>query len=206
MRVLGMGHDVVDIRAFEALLEAPGSRMSHAFSARELRQSAMRADDKHDGRPAHLAVRWAGKEAVLKAWCEALGALAYPYTLDDMPWAQIEILDDARGCPHVVLSAEVEAQWERSTAASHASIDERKATASAMAESVRANAEHLGDAVGSQAANAGRPIRPTRPAGFAGAAGAAGSAGDGASLRAEWHVSLSHDGDMASAVVLVQGD
>ena len=58
---------------------------------------------KHDDESLHLAARWAGKEAVLKAWCEAIAQL--PYTLDDFPWREVEILDDSRGCPRVVLSA-----------------------------------------------------------------------------------------------------
>ena len=63
----------------------------------------------------HLAARWAGKEAFLKAWCAAIsrhakdGAeVAYPYTLDNFPWVRIEILDDSHGVPRVILSSEVQ--------------------------------------------------------------------------------------------------
>lgn len=125
---LGLGHDVVDISAFTQQLSEPGSRMRGLFSARELRQAATRAQAKHDAENIHLAAKWAGKEAVLKAWCEALvmcgetsrstnarsavqGKLRdstmrpvqFPYTLDNFPWSQVEILDDARGIPHVIL-------------------------------------------------------------------------------------------------------
>ncbi|WEV74921.1 holo-ACP synthase [Bifidobacterium sp. ESL0798] len=140
--MLGMGHDVVDIAAFAEQLDQPGSQGRRLFSARELRQSALRAKVKHDGEAAHLAVRWAGKEAVLKAWCEALGGRPNPYTLDDFPWGLIEILDDSRSRPHVVLAPACDAQLQESL-------------------------------------------------------------GMGDSLR--WHVSLSHDGPIASAVVLLVG-
>ena len=81
--------------------------MRGLFSARELRQAAQRAKAKNDGETVHLAVRWAGKEAFLKAWCEALAFVAErdaatparPYTIDAFPWPDIEILDDSHGVP-----------------------------------------------------------------------------------------------------------
>lgn len=112
--VIGVGHDVVDLAAFGEQLREPGSRMRGLFSARELRQSTLRAAAKHDGEAVHLAARWAGKEAVLKAWCDALGDRPYPYTLDDFPWSGIEILDDSRGRPHVVPAAPVAARLAES--------------------------------------------------------------------------------------------
>ncbi|MDF7640599.1 holo-ACP synthase [Bifidobacterium sp. ESL0784] len=140
--MLGLGHDVVDIAAFAEQLDEPGSRGRLLFSARELKQAAMRAKTKHDDEAAHLAVRWAGKEAVLKAWCEALGDRPNPYTLDDFPWTQVEVLDDSRSRPRVVLGDACEAKLQASLDSVH-------------------------------------------------------------SLR--WHVSLSHDGPIASAVVLLIG-
>mgnify|MGYP000880353428 CR=1 FL=1 len=102
--MLGLGHDVVDVPAFAEQLGEPGSRMRNLFSMRELWQTAQRVQVKRDGEAVHLAARWAGKEAFLKAWCEAIsrranadGDIAYPYTLDDFPWARIEILDDSHG-------------------------------------------------------------------------------------------------------------
>jgi holo-[acyl-carrier protein] synthase len=105
--VLGLGHDVVDVPTFLEQLDMPGSTFGALFSSRERRQSAMRAQMKGDGEGVHLAARWAGKEAVIKAWEEALGARVSPYTLETVPWARIEILDDSRGRPHVVLAEEV---------------------------------------------------------------------------------------------------
>ncbi|MBT1160582.1 MULTISPECIES: holo-ACP synthase [Bifidobacterium] len=143
--MLGLGHDVVDVAAFAAQLAEPGSRMRGLFSARELRQAAARAQAKHDGEAVHLAAKWAGKESVLKAWCEALGERPYPFTLDDLPWREIEILDDSRGVPHVVLSGTV---------------------TSAFLTSLPADDTHHQSA-------------------------------------AHWHISLSHDGPVASAVTIL---
>lgn len=146
--MLGLGHDVVDVAAFATQLAEPGSRMRNLFSARELRQAAARAQAKHDGEAVHLAAKWSGKEAVLKAWCEALGERPYPFTLDDFPWREIEILDDSRGVPHVLLSDTV---------------------AQALRESL------------SIAADDERSRRPDF----------------------RWHISLSHDGPVASAVAVL---
>ena len=113
--MLGLGHDVVDVSSFAEQLNEPGSRMRGLFSMREIWQTAQRAQIKHDEEAVHLAARWAGKEAFLKAWCAAIsrhagnnGTVEYPYTLDDFPWVRIEILDDSHGVPHVVLSPEVQ--------------------------------------------------------------------------------------------------
>ncbi|MCI1673033.1 MAG: 4'-phosphopantetheinyl transferase superfamily protein [Bifidobacterium tibiigranuli] len=168
MELIAIGHDVVDVAAFASQLAEPGSRMRELFSVRELRQCAMRAQIKHDSESAHLAARWAGKEAVLKAWCEALGDVPNPYTLDDFPWAGVEILDDSRSRPHVVLRADVEATLR----------------------------ESLGFATEVESL-------PVAAQGVAGAA-AQGVAESGAAAQSkglQWHISLSHDGPIASAVV-----
>ena len=103
MRFFGLGHDVVDVAAFAEQLSEPGSHMRALFSVRELRQAADRARLKNDGEAVHLAAKWAGKESFLKAWCDSLGDNPYPFTLDNFPWSEIEILDDSRGVPHVLL-------------------------------------------------------------------------------------------------------
>ncbi|MCH9276757.1 holo-ACP synthase [Bifidobacterium amazonense] len=145
--MMGLGHDVVDVAAFAEQLAEPGSRMRALFSVRELRQAVERARQKNDGEAVHLAAKWAGKEAVLKAWCETMPAFSQsrslPYTIDDFPWARIEILDDSLGVPHVVLAADV-------------------------AERLRLTLT------------------------------------GGGSSAPTWHVSLSHDGPVASAVAMLQ--
>ena len=162
MSVLGLGHDVVDVSAFAEQLAEPGSRMRGLFSVREVRQAGERARRKNDDESTHLAAKWAGKEAVLKAWCEAIAQLPrhtnagegnarageYPYTLDDFPWREVEILDDSRGCPRVVLSVKA---------------------STALTDSLGVN-----------------------------------EPGPGQNRMPVFHVSLSHDGSVASAVVVLQ--
>ena len=106
MNTFGLGHDVVDVAAFAEQLGQPGSHMRALFSVREVRQAADRARQKNDGEAVHLAAKWAGKEAFLKAWCDFLGSAPFPFTLDNFPWREIEILDDSRGVPHVSLSGD----------------------------------------------------------------------------------------------------
>ena len=108
MSVLGLGHDVVDVSAFAEQLAEPGSRMRGLFSVREVRQAGERARRKNDDESTHLAAKWAGKEAVLKAWCDALGDMPNPYTIENFPWSGIEIVDDSRGRPCVALRPDVE--------------------------------------------------------------------------------------------------
>lgn len=106
--IAGIGCDVVNVADFAQQMQ-DGNGWRSLFSTRELRQCAMRANAKNDSQAIHIAARWAGKEAVIKAWCEAMSTLGlqYPYTLDNTPWASIEILDDSHGCPSVLLSEDV---------------------------------------------------------------------------------------------------
>lgn len=158
MGVLGLGHDVVDVAAFGEQLTEPGSRMRRLFSVREVRQAVMRARLKNDGEAVHLAAKWAGKEAFLKAWCEALGEGGdYPFTLDDFPWASVEILDDPRGVPHVSLAGE-------------AAVAFRSSMVSVTA----------GAGLPASASMSASPVRI--------------------------HLSLSHDGPVASAVAVLSAD
>lgn len=101
--IIGLGHDVVDTTAFADQLDVPGSNAFALFSQREVRQAKMRVELKHDSLAVHLAARWAGKEAVLKAWSQGLGSRPAPYTIDSFPWVDIEILDDSFGRPTVTL-------------------------------------------------------------------------------------------------------
>lgn len=113
--IAGLGHDVVCVQQFaQQMRDTTGWRK--LFSTRELRQCALRAEVKNDDESLHVAARWAGKEAVIKAWSEALSACGgeYPYTLDNTPWNEIEIIDDSHGCPSVQLSASVEEKLTKS--------------------------------------------------------------------------------------------
>lgn len=107
-RILGMGHDVVDCVEFREQLDLPGSRFDNLFSSREKAQCRARASESHDDYVNHLAARWAGKEAFLKAWSHALAPqAAMPYTVDNFPWALIEILSDAAHRPSIFLPPSV---------------------------------------------------------------------------------------------------
>lgn len=204
MLILGLGHDVVDIAAFSEQLAEPGSRMRRLFSPRELRQSAMRARIKHDDESAHLAARWAGKEAVLKAWSEALADRPNPYTLDDFPWSGIEILDDSRGRPSVTLRDDVERTLRESLGIVVESASERGCVeTSADAD---ADAGEAPDGTHGQASAAPHDVRvQVRDTGSAEIARPAhmNPHGCGDGPRLVWHVSLSHDGPVASAVILL---
>lgn len=230
MGVLGLGHDVVDTAAFGGQLAEPGSRMRRLFSVREVRQAAARARMKNDGEAVHLAAKWAGKEAFLKAWCEASGEGEYPFTLDDFPWASIEILDDSRGVPHVSLTGEAAGAFR-----------------SSMMSAIAAAGGAVGGAFGGPGSGAfggpgGGAVRSGFPGDFAASAGSAmsgrPSASSGAPMGADpasgpyavmraaaassaaaarrlesgpspspspvrIHLSLSHDGPVASAVVII---
>ena len=163
MPILGLGHDVVDVEAFAEQLNAPGEGVRRLFSARELRQAVMRGHAKNDGETVHLAARWAGKEAVLKAWCEALGDQPAPYALDDFPWASIEILDDSHGRPQVVMPDAVRAVLESSVL----------------------------------------PLGAAGP-GDVERHGMVENSGTGGRNDLVWHVSLSHDSPIASAVAILE--
>ena len=174
MPILGLGHDVVDVEPFAEQVNAPGGGMRRLFSARELRQATMRARAKNDGEAVHLAARWAGKEAVLKAWCEALGDQPAPYALDDFPWASIEILDDSHGRPRVAMP-------------------------DAVRQALESSVPPLGG--GDHGVGVG--------AGCAGCAGDSGHSDDAADAPGRqhdlvWHISLSHDGPIASAVAILE--
>lgn len=180
--VAGLGHDVVSVQEFSAQCAAPESEfLACAFSVREIRQSQQRSAAKGDKIAAHLAARWAGKEAFLKAWCEALSrcsggtdssagepgtrtSYTYPYTVDNFPWREVEVVSDNRGVPHITLSAEME--------------------------------QYLSSSLGVRAGNKEGGIEGREESGC-------GKAGCRASPYIDIHVSLSHDGPVASAVAMI---
>ena len=85
--MLGLGHDVVDVPAFAKQLNEPGTRMRSLFSMREIWQTAQRSQLKHDDEAVHLAARWAGKEAFLKA---AGTGLREPFALREIEAVRLE--------------------------------------------------------------------------------------------------------------------
>lgn len=181
--IAGIGHDLVNVAQFAQQMQ-DGNGWRALFSVRELRQCDLRAQAKNDEKALHIAARWAGKEAVIKAWSEALSIAnsPYPYTLDNMPWASIEILNDSHGCPRVILSADVHSQLVKSLlSASSEHVDGSKCVDSSKCAD---SSEHVASS------------------------DCVASSDRVANIR--WHVSLSHDGLLddnsafASAVVMLE--
>ncbi|WP_051067191.1 holo-ACP synthase [Alloscardovia criceti] len=118
--IAGMGHDVVDCAAFEAQMSIAGSRFENLFSQKEKAQCRQISAQNHTPYSTHLATRWAGKEAFLKAWSHALApSMTMPYTIDNFPWASIEILNDAIRRPSMYLNAEVVTRLHTSLGSTH---------------------------------------------------------------------------------------
>ncbi|MFT0761773.1 holo-ACP synthase [Scrofimicrobium sp. R131] len=107
MTVIGIGTDIVDIPTFVEQLGLPGSRLAQAFTARERRRAATRAEENGSGTGQHLAAVWALKEAFIKAWSGALFGSQPPLGRDAVKWTEIEIRHDGWGRPQVELHGEV---------------------------------------------------------------------------------------------------
>ena len=121
--VLAVGTDLVHIPDFETQLDQPGTVFAQqAFTARELRDTHRRAQEKGSRPAQHLAARWAAKEAFIKAWSQALGAragrpVAPVVGSDDVDWREVEVVTDRWGRPFLrvsgVLAREVETSLGR---------------------------------------------------------------------------------------------
>ena len=101
MTVVGVGVDLVHVPSFAEQLDRPGTRFAEAFTPGE------RADahDRPDAPAAHLAARWAAKEAVVKAWSAAL--FGSPPVMGEQVHRLIEVATDAWGRPGIRLHGEV---------------------------------------------------------------------------------------------------
>jgi holo-[acyl-carrier protein] synthase len=103
MRVLGVGVDLVHVPTFAEQLEVPGSRFARLFTPGERSDIAERGGD-----PRHWAVRWAVKEAVVKAWSTSL--FGCEPVMGDEALGQIETVTDVWGRPRVRLLGDVARQ------------------------------------------------------------------------------------------------
>jgi len=100
LHVLGVGVDLVHVPSFAEQLELPESRFRSLFTPGE------RADVAEKGIGArHWAVRWAAKEAVIKAWSASL--FGSPPVMGDEAFGQIETVTDAWGRPRIALHGDV---------------------------------------------------------------------------------------------------
>jgi holo-[acyl-carrier protein] synthase len=91
-----VGVDVVDVGRVSRFAADNGDRLREIWTSVELARGAGRAGAQH------LAVRFAAKEALLKALGTGLGP--------GMRWTDIEVRNDRRGRPLLALSGQV-ASW-----------------------------------------------------------------------------------------------
>lgn len=99
-RVLGVGVDLVDIPSFAEQLDLPDSQFRQFFTPGERADIVERGD-----KPRHWAVRWAAKEAVVKAWSASI--FGEPPVMGDQAFGQIETVTDAWGRPRIALHGDV---------------------------------------------------------------------------------------------------
>jgi len=102
--VLGIGVDLVHVPTFAEQLDVPGSRFTGMFSPGERSDVADRSVDV-GGQARHWAVRWAAKEAVIKAWSASM--FGQPAVMGDEAFALIETITDAWGRPRIRLHGDV---------------------------------------------------------------------------------------------------
>ncbi|MFD4292505.1 holo-ACP synthase [Rhodococcus sp. NPDC058505] len=99
MAILGIGFDLVTVSEFAEQLSRPGTAMKSSFRPGERRYCEGKADPAR-----HYAVRWAAKEAVIKAW--ASSRFARPPAVGDNAYVQVEVVNDAWGRPTIKLHDE----------------------------------------------------------------------------------------------------
>ena len=96
--ILGIGLDLVTVSEFAEQMERSGTTMlSETFTPGERRYCNSKPTDSARS----FAVRWAAKEAVLKAW--ASSRFARSPQVGDNPYLLIEVVNDAWGRPSIKL-------------------------------------------------------------------------------------------------------
>ncbi|MDR6938935.1 holo-ACP synthase [Arcanobacterium hippocoleae] len=111
---LGIGVDLVAIPDFLLQLNQAGSTFRNVFSAAELRNARRRAAVTGNSPDYHLAARWAGKEAFLKAWSNLLLGKPPVINPEKVIFSEIEVLADYYWRPQLVLSGTVAAKFRES--------------------------------------------------------------------------------------------
>lgn len=113
--IIGVGVDLVDIESFASQLDSPGTVYARAFTGQEHRTAKNRAGTSGSV-SAHLSVRWAAKEAFVKAWSAALIGSPPPLAQEDVVWSQIEVISDRWGRPSLLIHEPLAAMVEASIA------------------------------------------------------------------------------------------
>lgn len=117
----GLGVDIVHIPAFAEQLQAPGTRFTSVFSATELRTARRRAGAT-GALDHHLAARWAGKEAFIKAWSLALFGQPPAIEPERVDFSEIQVLSDAYGRPYIHLTGTIASAFGTSRPAAVVSL------------------------------------------------------------------------------------
>lgn len=105
--VRGTGIDLVHVPSFARDLDRPGSTFAASVFTAGERAAAARRGLSGPALARHLAGRWAVKEAVVKAWSQALYAAPPPIPRDELDWREIEVVADAWGRVAVELRGRV---------------------------------------------------------------------------------------------------
>lgn len=101
-----IGVDLVHVPGFGEQLCIPGSKFeSTVFTPAEL--AVADGKQSQNQRDAHLAGRWAAKEAFVKAWSQSMYGSPPPISPDVLNWRDIEIVHDRWGRAALALHGEV---------------------------------------------------------------------------------------------------
>lgn len=123
--ILGIGVDIVEVGRIREAYARFGERFGHQI----LREAELAYCLSHKDPAPFLAVRFAAKEAVSKAFGTGIGA--------ELGWKDMEVVHHASGAPHVILQGAALALWTRRGArALHLSLShtEQYAVAQAVLE------------------------------------------------------------------------
>lgn len=115
--ILGTGIDLVHVPSFAADLDRPGSTFAKAAFTVGERAAANRRGLVGTALARHLAGRWAVKEAVVKAWSQALYGTPPVIPRDEVDWREIEVVADAWGRVAVALHGRVRDEVARTVGA-----------------------------------------------------------------------------------------
>ncbi|MCM3907431.1 MULTISPECIES: holo-ACP synthase AcpS [Trueperella] len=103
----GLGVDLVHIPTFAEQLAAPGTHMAQVFSGAEMRGARRRAAATGADVAHHLAARWAGKEAFIKAWSSTLVGRPPLIAEQDVNLTEIQVLSDPYHRPYIALTSAI---------------------------------------------------------------------------------------------------